>query len=132
MKEINIKIKNISSKQWSNFVIELNLMKEAWRRFGPIIDIKTTSDKSLSSFKSSAYKYGYHRQAAFYLDGFQAKEFIFVVIEKKAPYNVGVYIAGEDFINRGRSEYFELLTIYNDYFLSSNKKINTYIEKGEL
>ena len=41
MKEINIKIKNISSKQWSNFVIELNLMKEAWRRFGPIIDIKT-------------------------------------------------------------------------------------------
>ena len=97
-----------------------------------IIDIKTTSDKSLSSFKSSAYKYGYHRQAAFYLDGFQAKEFIFVVIEKKAPYDIGVYIAGDDFINHGREQYKQLLTTYNDYFLSSNKKINTYIEKGEL
>ena len=40
MKEINIKIKNISQKQWANLLIELNLVKKAWRRFGPIIDIK--------------------------------------------------------------------------------------------
>ena len=40
MKEINIKIKNISQKQWANLLIELNLVKQAWRRFGPIIDIK--------------------------------------------------------------------------------------------
>ena len=97
-----------------------------------IIDIKTTSDKSLSSFRGSSYKYGYHRQAAFYLDGFQAKEFIFVVIEKKSPYNIGVYIAGDDFINHGREQYKQLLTTYEDYFLSNEKEINTYIEKGEL
>ena len=59
-----------------------------------IIDIKTTGDKSLSSFRGSAYKYGYHRQAAFYLDGFEADTFIFIVIEKKAPYNIGIYTAG--------------------------------------
>ena len=41
MKEVNIKVSNISSKQWSNFVIELNLMKEAWKRFGPVVNIKT-------------------------------------------------------------------------------------------
>ena len=40
MKEINIKIKNISPKQWANFLIELNLMKTAWKRFGPDIEIK--------------------------------------------------------------------------------------------
>jgi len=40
MKEINIKIKNISSKQWPLFLIELNLMAKTWKRFGPIIDIK--------------------------------------------------------------------------------------------
>ena len=40
MKEINIKIKNISPKQWANLLIELNLVKNAWRRFGPIMDIK--------------------------------------------------------------------------------------------
>jgi len=40
MKEINIKIKNITPKQWANFLIELNLMKTAWKRFGPEISIK--------------------------------------------------------------------------------------------
>ena len=40
MKEINIKIKNISQKQWPLFLIELNLMAKTWRRFGAIVDIK--------------------------------------------------------------------------------------------
>ena len=40
MKEINKKIKNITPKQWANFLIELNLMKTAWKRFGPDIEIK--------------------------------------------------------------------------------------------
>ena len=41
MKEINIKVKNISSKQWPLLLIELNLMSKTWRRFGPIINVKT-------------------------------------------------------------------------------------------
>jgi len=40
MKEINIKIKNITPKQWANFLVELNLMKTTWKRFGPDIEIK--------------------------------------------------------------------------------------------
>ena len=40
MKEINIKVKNISSKQWPLLLIELNLIAKTWRRYGPIIDIK--------------------------------------------------------------------------------------------
>ena len=40
MKEINIKIKNITPKQWANFLIELNLMRTAWKGFGPDIEIK--------------------------------------------------------------------------------------------
>ena len=41
MKEINIKVKNISQKQWPLLLIELNLMSKTWRRFGPTINIKT-------------------------------------------------------------------------------------------
>ena len=41
MREINIKVKNISPKQWPLLLIELNLMSKIWKRFGPIIDIKT-------------------------------------------------------------------------------------------
>ena len=47
MKEINIKIKNISQKQWAYLLIELNLIKKAWRRFGPIIDIKAKNFDSI-------------------------------------------------------------------------------------
>ena len=36
----NIKIKNITPKQWANFLVELNLMKTTWKRFGPDIEIK--------------------------------------------------------------------------------------------
>ena len=40
MKEINIKIKNISQKQWPVFLIELTLMAKMWKKYGPIVDIK--------------------------------------------------------------------------------------------
>ena len=40
MKEINIKIKNISSKQWPLLLVELNLVAQHWKRYGPIIDIQ--------------------------------------------------------------------------------------------
>ena len=39
-KEINIKVDNITTKQWTNLLIELNLVKEAWKKYGPNMDIK--------------------------------------------------------------------------------------------
>jgi hypothetical protein len=43
MKEINIKVKNISPKQWSLLLIELNLVSENWKKYGPDINIKAKS-----------------------------------------------------------------------------------------
>jgi hypothetical protein len=40
MKEINIKVKNISQKQWSLLLVELNLISQNWKRYGPVMDIK--------------------------------------------------------------------------------------------
>ena len=40
MKEITIKIKNISQRQWPLLLVELNLVAQNWKRYGPIIDIK--------------------------------------------------------------------------------------------
>ena len=40
MKEVHINVSHISQKQWTNLLIELNLVKNAWQRFGPEIDIK--------------------------------------------------------------------------------------------
>jgi len=40
MKEVNIKVKNISVKQWPLLLIELNLIAKSWKRFGPRLNIK--------------------------------------------------------------------------------------------
>ena len=40
MKEVHIKVSNISQKQWANLLLELNLVKSSWKRFGPEINIK--------------------------------------------------------------------------------------------
>ena len=40
MKEVNIKVSNISQKQWANLLIELNIVKSSWKRFGPDLTIK--------------------------------------------------------------------------------------------
>ena len=38
---ITLKVNNITSKQWTNLVIELNLMVSAWKPYGPRIKLKT-------------------------------------------------------------------------------------------
>ena len=40
MKEVHIKVSNISQKQWASLLLELNLVKSSWRRFGPQINIR--------------------------------------------------------------------------------------------
>ena len=40
MKEINIKVSNISQKQWPLLLVELNLVAKAWKKYGPIMNIK--------------------------------------------------------------------------------------------
>ena len=40
MKEINIKISNISQKQWPLLLVELNLVAQAWKKYGPQMKIK--------------------------------------------------------------------------------------------
>ena len=46
-KKITITSKNISSKQWSTLVLELNLMKQAWRSYGVDITLKAPGLKSI-------------------------------------------------------------------------------------
>ena len=40
MKEINIKVNNISQRQWPLLLVELNLVAQNWKRYGPVMDIK--------------------------------------------------------------------------------------------
>jgi hypothetical protein len=39
-KQVIIEVSNISTKQWTNLIIELNLVSEAWKPYGPKMKIK--------------------------------------------------------------------------------------------
>lgn len=85
---------------------------------GWIIDFKTTDNAAAEAFGRSAYKYRYHVQSAFYLDGMnygmniKPEGFVFVAVETKEPYQVAVYVADQDSIELGRGEYLHDLETY--------------------
>jgi len=87
-----------------------------------LVDIKTTEDARPEAFMRSAVTFGYHRQAAWYLDTWnliapteQRKEhFVFIAIEKKRPYALSVYIPTMQAIEYGRAEYARLSALYRE------------------
>ena len=56
-KKITLTVSNISSKQWSDLVLELNLIGKAWARFGPVIKLSTFSlDKIVRAGTNNKYR----------------------------------------------------------------------------
>jgi hypothetical protein len=82
-----------------------------------LVDIKTT--RAIRYFRQDAEAYGYIRQAAWYLDGVRAvsgkriDKFIFIAVEKKAPFDSQVFELGPKTLARARAENDENLAKYN-------------------
>jgi hypothetical protein len=57
MKEkiITIKPKGISQKQWSNLLLELNLMKRAWKPYGVDMQISAPGLKNILKWGTRSY-----------------------------------------------------------------------------
>ena len=72
-----------------------------------IIDLKTTEDASPAGFRKSIAAYRYHVQAAHYLTGVERatgrrpEQFIFICVEKKAPFCTAVYAADAQMVEIG-------------------------------
>ncbi|MCM1329975.1 MAG: PD-(D/E)XK nuclease-like domain-containing protein [Ruminococcus sp.] len=84
-----------------------------------IADVKTAADARTEPFTRKAFTYGYHMQAAMYLEGVKAVtgkdcEFVFIVIEKEPPYAVNIIKADKNVIERGYNEFRRLLGIYHE------------------
>ncbi len=95
-----------------------------------LVDVKTTDDASPEGFARAIAKYGYHRQAAWYLQGTGAARFKFIAVEKTAPYAVGVYELDALSLNQGASECDRALSIWNDALIRSS--YTAYSEDCEL
>jgi len=52
MKTVTITSKNISQKQWSNLMLELNLMRKAWKQFATL-DIKAQGLQNIIKWGTS-------------------------------------------------------------------------------
>jgi len=43
MKQVTLKVSNCSVGQWSTLLLELNLIAQNWKRFGPRIELQAPS-----------------------------------------------------------------------------------------
>lgn len=74
-----------------------------------IADLKTTESVNPEAIRKSIAKWGYHRQAAWYLSGMEAvgrpcDAFIFIFVEKTYPYLVTMCQLDEDALAKGMEE----------------------------
>jgi len=100
-----------------------------------VVDLKTTNDASPTGFAKSVAKFHYHLQAAFYLDGVAKSnkrhaKFVFIAVEKEAPYSVGVYMLDQDAIEAGRKLYKNVLSdwtkaVQSDKFVGYGELLET-------
>lgn len=84
-----------------------------------ILDLKTID--RLENWPRAVANYGYHRQQAFYQSGDEhvsrhfghhdrTKDFVFVVVEKTAPYEAAAFTLSADAVDQGRAENLGALT----------------------
>ena len=47
MKTVTLNVEGISQGQWSTFLLELNIMKKAWRPYGVNVELKAKNLKRI-------------------------------------------------------------------------------------
>ena len=55
MKKATITAKGASTKQWSDLMLELNLMKKSWHRYGVTIEVKASGIKKILGWGTRKY-----------------------------------------------------------------------------
>ena len=95
---------------WTDEETGIEMKCKVDKEYLPIVpDLKTTTDASPENFPRTCFKYGYHRQAAIYLDGTGGTKYRIIAQETAPPYAVTIFQPSEDFIWQGRMEYKGLL-----------------------
>ena len=50
MKKITLNVEGITPKQWTNFVLELNIMRKAWKPYGVNINMRAPGLKNVLNY----------------------------------------------------------------------------------
>lgn len=81
------------------------------------LDLKTTRNADGDAFQRSFFDYGYHRQLAWYTDGFKAcsgqdTRFVILAVETEAPYGIGIFEPDAAALEYGRYDNRKVLAKY--------------------
>jgi hypothetical protein len=77
-------------------------------------DLKSCVSCEAHNFQRDALKLGYDLQSYMYSYGRQADTFIFIAVEKTAPYLINVLVASQDFLDRGKQIFEDLMGKYSE------------------
>lgn len=97
---------------------------------GFISDVKTCQDASPEAFRRDVFKWGYHLQAAFYMDMTGVETFKFVCVEVNHPFTVVVHTLDDEFISLGRKKYKAAFKDWKHYLVTGEVSLyqpETYI-----
>lgn len=77
---------------------------------GAVSDMKTSESPSFHAFSRAVVSYGYHVQAALYVDVVtsilgRVPRYFWIVVGKKPPFRVGLYEASQEWLDVGRRFY---------------------------
>ena len=85
-----------------------------------LVDVKTTIDASPQQFTRSVWRYGYHRQAAWYSAGYaraagvEVAGFVFAAVTSAYPFIAAAHTLDDDYLRIGQDESRRLLDEYAD------------------
>lgn len=87
-------------------------LKEA----GLILDLKTTitGGSDSKTFSKNCLNLQYHMQARLYKEILQAEHFLFVVVEKEAPFRIGVFELGQESMEKAERDIMKAIDNYNN------------------
>ena len=85
-----------------------------------LVDLKTTTDASPQQFSRTVWRYGYHRQAAWYSAGYaraagvEVAGFVFAAVTSSRPFVAAAHTLDDDYMRIGQEECRRLLDEYAD------------------
>jgi exodeoxyribonuclease VIII len=85
-----------------------------------LLDLKTTTDASPQQFSRTVWRYGYHRQAAWYSAGYaraagvEVAGFVFAAVTSSRPFVAAAHTLDDDYMRIGQEECRRLLDEYAD------------------
>ena len=83
--------------------LALKARPDLWIEDHTLVDVKTTDDATPEAFLRTIGSFGYHIQAAHYMAMTGADNFIFVAVERKAPYAIGIYKLDAEWLQAGEN-----------------------------